>query len=120
MARGEGEGEGRGARVQRTVFAVRFLLDCFATLWFFVQIPCTPGGLRQPKLLILFPPPPWRGRVGERGLNGCLSGRLDVRSNEAPETVMKFPYGLSDFGTLIQEGYWYQDRTAWACSPAGR
>jgi hypothetical protein len=24
---------------------------------------------------------------------------------------MKFPYGLSDFGTLIQEGYWYQDRT---------
>lgn len=24
---------------------------------------------------------------------------------------MKFPYGLSDFGTLIGEGYWYQDRT---------
>lgn len=24
---------------------------------------------------------------------------------------MKFPYGLSDFGTLIQAGYWYQDRT---------
>jgi len=24
---------------------------------------------------------------------------------------MKFPYGLSDFGTLIQDGYWYQDRT---------
>ena len=24
---------------------------------------------------------------------------------------MKFPYGLSDFVTLIQEGYFYQDRT---------
>ncbi|WP_295402423.1 AAA family ATPase [uncultured Thiocystis sp.] len=24
---------------------------------------------------------------------------------------MKFPYGLSDFATLIQEGYWYQDHT---------
>ena len=24
---------------------------------------------------------------------------------------MKFPYGLSDFGTLIEAGYWYQDRT---------
>ena len=24
---------------------------------------------------------------------------------------MQFPYGLSDFGTLIEEGYWYQDRT---------
>ncbi|NCA89849.1 MAG: AAA family ATPase [Gammaproteobacteria bacterium] len=24
---------------------------------------------------------------------------------------MKFPYGLSDFGTLMREGYWYQDRT---------
>jgi hypothetical protein len=24
---------------------------------------------------------------------------------------MKFPYGLSDFGTLIRDGYWYQDRT---------
>jgi hypothetical protein len=24
---------------------------------------------------------------------------------------MKFPYGLSDFATLIQDGYWYQDRT---------
>jgi hypothetical protein len=24
---------------------------------------------------------------------------------------MKFSYGLSDFGTLIQDGYWYQDRT---------
>ena len=24
---------------------------------------------------------------------------------------MKFPYGLSDFGTLITERYWYQDRT---------
>ena len=24
---------------------------------------------------------------------------------------MKFPYGLSDFGTLIRSGYWYQDRT---------
>ena len=24
---------------------------------------------------------------------------------------MKFPYGLSDFGKLIQNGYWYQDRT---------
>ncbi|MCC7277246.1 MAG: AAA family ATPase [Chromatiaceae bacterium] len=24
---------------------------------------------------------------------------------------MKFPYGLSDFGTLIQDGYFYQDRT---------
>ncbi len=24
---------------------------------------------------------------------------------------MQFPYGLSDFGTLIQGGYWYQDRT---------
>ena len=24
---------------------------------------------------------------------------------------MQFPYGLSDFGTLIQDGYWYQDRT---------
>ncbi len=24
---------------------------------------------------------------------------------------MRFPYGLSDFGTLIQQGYWYQDRT---------
>ncbi|MEY6433540.1 AAA family ATPase [Thioalkalicoccus limnaeus] len=24
---------------------------------------------------------------------------------------MKFPYGLSDFGTLIGEGYWYQDRS---------
>ncbi len=30
---------------------------------------------------------------------------------EVPETLMKFPYGLSDFGKLIQEGYWYQDRT---------
>jgi len=25
--------------------------------------------------------------------------------------AVKFPYGLSDFGTLIQDGYWYQDRT---------
>ncbi|NVZ07947.1 AAA family ATPase [Allochromatium humboldtianum] len=24
---------------------------------------------------------------------------------------MRFPYGLSDFGTLIEGGYWYQDRT---------
>ena len=24
---------------------------------------------------------------------------------------MQFPYGLSDFGTLIRSGYWYQDRT---------
>ena len=24
---------------------------------------------------------------------------------------MEFPYGLSDFGTLIREGYFYQDRT---------
>lgn len=24
---------------------------------------------------------------------------------------MKFPYGLSDFATLIREGYFYQDRT---------
>ena len=24
---------------------------------------------------------------------------------------MKFPYGLSDFATLIKEGYFYQDRT---------
>ncbi len=24
---------------------------------------------------------------------------------------MRFPYGLSDFGTLIRDGYWYQDRT---------
>ncbi len=24
---------------------------------------------------------------------------------------MRFPYGLSDFGTLIQDGYFYQDRT---------
>jgi hypothetical protein len=24
---------------------------------------------------------------------------------------MKFPYGLSDFATLIRDGYWYQDRT---------
>ena len=24
---------------------------------------------------------------------------------------MKFPYGLSDFSTLIQDGYWYRDRT---------
>ena len=24
---------------------------------------------------------------------------------------MKFPYGLSDFATLIGEGYFYQDRT---------
>jgi hypothetical protein len=24
---------------------------------------------------------------------------------------MQFPYGLSDFGTLIERGYWYQDRT---------
>ncbi|MFE8035034.1 AAA family ATPase, partial [Thiohalocapsa marina] len=24
---------------------------------------------------------------------------------------MKFPYGLSDFGKLVREGYWYQDRT---------
>ena len=24
---------------------------------------------------------------------------------------MQFPYGLSDFATLIQEGYFYQDRT---------
>ncbi len=24
---------------------------------------------------------------------------------------MQFPYGLSDFGTLIQDGYFYQDRT---------
>ena len=24
---------------------------------------------------------------------------------------MKFPYGLSDFATLIEEGYFYQDRT---------
>jgi hypothetical protein len=24
---------------------------------------------------------------------------------------MQFPYGLSDFGTLIEGGYWYQDRT---------
>lgn len=30
---------------------------------------------------------------------------------EAPDTAMKFPYGLSDFGTLIEAGYWYQDRT---------
>ena len=35
----------------------------------------------------------------------------DDRAMEVPETLMKFPYGLSDFGTLIQEGYWYQDRT---------
>jgi hypothetical protein len=26
-------------------------------------------------------------------------------------SVMKFPYGLKDFGTLRQEGYFYQDRT---------
>jgi len=26
-------------------------------------------------------------------------------------SAVKFPYGLSDFGTLIQDGYWYQDRT---------
>ena len=25
--------------------------------------------------------------------------------------MMEFPYGLSDFGTLIREGYFYQDRT---------
>jgi hypothetical protein len=31
-----------------------------------------------------------------------------TRPGAAP---VKFPYGLSDFGTLIQEGYWYQDRT---------
>ena len=24
---------------------------------------------------------------------------------------MQFPYGLSDFGALIESGYWYQDRT---------
>ena len=24
---------------------------------------------------------------------------------------MKFPYAINDFGTLIQEGYFYQDRT---------
>jgi hypothetical protein len=24
---------------------------------------------------------------------------------------MRFPYGLSDFATLIKEGYFYQDRT---------
>ena len=24
---------------------------------------------------------------------------------------MKFPYGLSDFGKLIRDGYWYRDRT---------
>lgn len=24
---------------------------------------------------------------------------------------MQFPYGLCDFGTLIQDGYFYQDRT---------
>jgi len=24
---------------------------------------------------------------------------------------MQFPYGLSDFGALIREGYWYQDRS---------
>ena len=24
---------------------------------------------------------------------------------------MQFPYGLSDFATLIDNGYWYQDRT---------
>ena len=24
---------------------------------------------------------------------------------------MKFPYGLSDFGKLIETGFWYQDRT---------
>ena len=35
----------------------------------------------------------------------------DDRAREVPETIMKFPYGLSDFGKLIQEGYWYQDRT---------
>jgi hypothetical protein len=25
---------------------------------------------------------------------------------------MKFPYGLSNFGKIIQQGYFYQDRTA--------
>lgn len=35
-------------------------------------------------------------------LNAGFSGR-------APR-VMKFPYGLSDFGALIRSGYWYQDR----------
>ncbi|MCF7994987.1 MAG: AAA family ATPase, partial [Chromatiaceae bacterium] len=24
---------------------------------------------------------------------------------------MKFPYGLSNFGKLRREGYWYQDRS---------
>ncbi len=25
-------------------------------------------------------------------------------------SAVKFPYSLSDFGTLVQDGYWYQDR----------
>lgn len=33
------------------------------------------------------------------------------RKPEVPGTIMKFPYGLSNFGKLIQEGYWYQDCT---------
>ena len=29
------------------------------------------------------------------------------------EIPLKFPYAITDFGTLIQEGYFYQDRTDW-------
>ena len=41
-----------------------------------------------------------------------LVASADVFPQEIPEASMKFPYGLSDFGKLIQEGYWYQDRTS--------
>jgi hypothetical protein len=33
------------------------------------------------------------------------------REAERKRTTMKFPYALNDFGTLIREGYFYQDRT---------
>ncbi len=36
---------------------------------------------------------------------------LNAGFSARAHAVMKFPYGLSDFGTLIRSGYWYQDRT---------
>ncbi len=41
------------------------------------------------------------------------SARYDRRlpSPDASDPIMQFPYGLSAFATLIQDGYFYQDRT---------
>jgi hypothetical protein len=49
--------------------------------------------------------------AGASGGGCAASPAPTVGEAKLKETPMRFPYGLADFATLIDEGYFYVDRT---------